>query len=214
MNKKNILIIVGIILVIIIVFVAIFFINKNGKENNSDEGTRLEQIYQRISENDNYTVSLTVDDNNKEVYYIRGNNARIESQGPDENSVTIVKDGNTYIMKTLDKKCYVYKNNTGALNQIKEKIEKIKSVTPTKGKEKLDNKNYEYEEFNGVSEFLINYYNNTDQNTIKTRLYFDKDQLVYSKTTDKNLEQLTKIDINYTDSDVDFNIPSDFEIIE
>lgn len=216
-NKKITIAVICVMIIVAIICVAVYFVNnqKTGDESTTGE-TNLDKIYSEVQNYENYTLSLILDDNYQTIAKIRGENARIENISTDRSSTTIVKDGNTYILKPEDKKCYVYKNNTDGLNDVKKRMETIKEVTPTKGEEKIHDKTYKYEEYTGVTAFLVDYDEDVDMNTAKTRLYYDGDKLVYAKTTDKDLEQLVKVNLEYTNqtNDIDLEIPSDYEIIE
>lgn len=215
-NKKFIIYsICAIILIAIIIVGIIWLVNKNNNEV-STENIKLDKVYAQLQETDNYTFTLKVDDKNQMITKIKGNNARIENYDSGNETITIIKDGNTYILMPKSKKGYLYKNNTTGLIQLKENMETLKNMMPSKGEEEINNKKYRYEEFKGVSIFLVNYNKMLDENTLKTKIYYDKDKIAYIKTSDKNFEQLVEVDLQYSSDleEADFVIPSDYEIIE
>ena len=226
-NKKSI-IIICIVLLIAIACGVIFFINKDkisstGENEKTSNSTKLDKIYSEIENNsENYTLSLIINENNKIIANVEGDTARIEDFDNGKEKITIVKDGNTYILIPEDKKCYVYKNNTEGLLTAQNRIEVIKDaqendeITAKEGTERINNREYKYEEYGEISSFLINYNTTIDEEKVKTRFYYDGDKLVYVKTTDgKNLEQLAKIEIEFSkNSSINLEIPSDYEIVE
>lgn len=215
-NKKIIIYsICAIILIAIITVGIIWLVNKNNNEE-STENIKLDKVYAQLQETDNYTFTLKVDDKNQMITKIKGNNARIENYDSGNETITIIEDGNTYILMPKSKKGYLYKNNTTGLIQLKENMETLKNMMPSKGEEEINNKKYRYEEFKGVSIFLVNYNKTLDENTLKTTIYYDKDKMAYIKTSDKDFEQLVEVNLQYSSDlkEADFVIPSDYEIIE
>ena len=84
--------------------------------------------------------------------------------------------------------------------------------TCTTGTEKVFGKKYDYEEYNGSSAFLLTNLRDVNEENIKTKLYFDKnDNLKYIKTIyGENEEELLNIDIKYEVEDSIFEIPSNY----
>ena len=81
-----------------------------------------------------------------------------------------------------------------------------------KGKEKIGNTTYYYEEYDSITEFIIqNSFYNIEENKPKTRFYFDGDELKYIKTIINNKQELTKIDISNKVDNKLFEISSDYQ---
>ena len=99
---------------------------------------------------------------------------------------------------TVDKtnKTYEYKNTTSMLYEFENNLDNVTKLKFITGTEKIEDKNYIYEEFNGTSEFLINFKSTIDKSKTKTRFYFDGNELKYIKTYVGNIEQLLKVEIN------------------
>lgn len=216
-SKKIIIIVIcTVILIAIITIGTILLVNNNEKQEQELANTNLDEIYTQVEATDNYTLSLKVDDKNQTITKISGEKSRIETYNEGKETITIVNGGNTYILMPDQKKCYLYKNNTSSLQELQEKLEILKELTPTTGEENINGKTYKYAEYDGVSVFLINYNRTLDEATLKTRVYYDGNELVYAKTFDKNFEQLVEAKIEYSSSvsDSDFEIPQDYEVIE
>ena len=80
-----------------------------------------------------------------------------------------------------------------------------------KGKEKIENKTYTYEEYNTVTKFVMMDNSENEGQEIKTKFYFDGNKLEYIKTIVGNKQELLKVDIS---DDVDnnlFEIPSEYK---
>ena len=87
----------------------------------------------------------------------------------------------------------------------------IQSQEPEKGQEKIDGKNYRYEEYKGVSDFLMNTDESISEENTNTRFYFDGDDLEYIKTIMEDTSELIRVDVSYDVSDNIFEIPSEFQ---
>lgn len=215
MNKKKIILITIITIIIIVAIVGIIILINNQTQTNNEqnEKTKTSQLYEKISNAKEMTFTQTLDDNNKIFIAIRNNNGYKEVTTNGRTKKYIVKDNNTYYLDETDQKYYVYQNNDTILTEIKEKFEGLKDITEiSRGKEKINGKNYEYEEISKCQEFLFNSelsVNNLEY--AKTRLYYDDNQLVYIKTIVGDKEEVIKIDISYDNINNDyFNIPEDY----
>ena len=196
MDKKKKIILFTIIAIITIVIVAIgaYFIIKQNKSN--EEIGKLNNYYDKLVNTDSYSFSTTLDDKNN-VYYCKSDGkAYIDSNYKGQNSKYLIKDKNTYLLKNDSKIYYSYLNNEIDLYKIELQIKDIKEDNQgIVGKEKIENKTYNYEEFKGISGFYIGDTSNIDEENVKTRFYFKGDNLAYIKTiiSDDN-QQLLKID--------------------
>lgn len=214
--KKAIIISVIILLVILVIVGIVFFIYNNKKSNNKGaetESIKVKETYEKVVNSDEITFITTLDDQNKDMIIIKNGQAYKEVT---RNGITykyIVKDENTYFLDESNKVYYTYKNNTSISTEIEEKLEKLKEMSSKSGKEKINGKNYHYEEFEQYQDFLIN--NKiavTDLTKAKTRIYYDNDKIVYIKTIAGDEEEILKVEISYGNVNDDyFNIPSDYK---
>lgn len=215
MNKKKTILIaiIAIIIIVSIIGIIILINNQTKTSKNNEQNQKTSQLYEKISNAKEITFTQTLDDNNKILIAIKNNNGYKEATTDGRIRKYIVKDNNTYYLDETDKKYYVYQNNDTILTEIKEKFERLKEIAEvSKGKEKVNGKNYEYEEIANCQDFLFNdelSVNNLEY--AKTRLYYDNNELVYIKTIVGDNEEITKIDITYDDINNDyFNIPDDY----
>ena len=213
--KKTMIIIGIIILVVVIIGVIIFALSSKNKTNKTEqtESVEIQKNYEKIANSKEMTFTITLDENNKETIVIKDGQAYKETT---RNGVTykyIVKGNDTYFVDDSNKTYYTYKNNTEISTEIQQKLSKLKEMSSNTGKEKINGKNYQYEEFEKYQDFLIN--NKiavTDLTKAKTRIYYDNDKIVYIKTIAGDEEELLKVDISYGTVKNDyFNIPSEYK---
>lgn len=213
--KKPMIIIGIIILVVVIIGVIIFALSSKNKTNKTEqtESVEIQKNYEKIANSKEMTFTITLDENNKETIVIKDGQAYKETT---RNGVTykyIVKGNDTYFVDDSNKTYYTYKNNTEISTEIQQKLSKLKEMSSNTGKEKVNGKNYQYEEFEKYQDFLIN--NKiaaTDLTKVKTRIYYDNDKIVYIKTIAGDEEELLKVDISYGNVKNDyFNIPSEYK---
>lgn len=213
--KKTMIIIGIIILVVVIIGVIIFALSSKNKTNKTEqtESVEIQKNYEKIANSKEMIFTTTLDENNKETIVIKDGQAYKETT---RNGVTykyIVKGNDTYFVDDSNKTYYTYKNNTEISTEIQQKLSKLKEMSSNTGKEKVNGKNYQYEEFEKYQDFLIN--NKiavTDLTKAKTRIYYDNDKIVYIKTIAGDEEELLKVDISYGTVKNDyFNIPSEYK---
>ena len=215
MSKKKKIIIISVISVIvlaIIIATVIFLINRNNsKENQTYSGdTKIARLYDRLNKEKMFSFTTTIDDNNKEIYAKSVDAAYIDTIYDGEESKFVIKDGNSYLLNDKNKIYYTYQNNEMELNKVIEQLEEIKDTELVEGTENIEDKEYNYEEYSGFTSFAFKLSDEGDVENIKTRFYFDGDNLVYIKTITSNTQELLKVEI-FDDVDENlFEIPSDY----
>lgn len=214
-RKKVVIIsVVSIIVIALIVGLIIFFVNRN---NNGEEGTtiasnssKIAKLYEDLSKEQSFSFTTTLDDNNKETYAKNDNTAYTDTIYDGEESKFIIRDGNSYLLRDSDKIYYTYQNNEVNLNKILEQLNEIKDTELIEGKEEVDGKNYNYEEYSGSTNFAIKLTDDNNSEDVKTRFYFDGNDMVYIKTIIGNNQELLSVEIsNDVDSSL-FEIPEDY----
>lgn len=215
MSKKKKIIIISVISIIVlalIIGIAIFLINRhNSEESQSYSGdTRIARLYDRLNKEKMFSFTTTIDDNNKEIYAKTSDAAYIDTIYEGEESKFVIKDGNSYLLNDENKIYYTYQNNEIDLNRVIEQLEEVKDTELVEGTENIEGKEYNYEEYSGFTSFAFKLSDEGDTENMKTRFYFDGDNLVYIKTITSNTQELLKVEIS---DDVDenlFEIPSDY----
>ena len=215
-KKKKIIIIsvVSLVIIALIVGLIIFFVTRN---NNGEEGTtiasnssKIAKLYDNLSKKQSFSFTTILDDKNKEIYAKNDNTAYTDTIYDGEESKFIIRDGNSYLLRDSDKVYYTYQNNEVNLNKILEQLNEIKDTELVEGKEEIEGKNYNYEEYTGITNFAIKLTDENNSENVKTRFYFDGNDLVYIKTIVGNSKELLRVEIsNDVDSNL-FEIPNDY----
>lgn len=214
MEKKRRIImisVIAVVIVLVIATIAVIVLNQKNKEEN--QKIIVSELYNQLQQNDKYTITTTFDDNNKMYYARNGNMAYLSSITNGDELKLLVKDGNTYLIKDDEEIYYTYQNNETELSRITTQLEELTTQELVKGKEKIDGKTYNYDEYSALTDFAIQDLVNEDneEENAKTRFYYDNDKLVYIKTIMGDNQELLKVDISYdVDNDL-FNIPSNYE---
>ena len=211
-RKKVIIIsVVSIIVIALIVTLVILLVN-NSKNNgeSSTNSTKIAKLYNELSNEQSFSFTTTLDDSNKETYAKNNNTAYTDTIYDGEESKFIIRDGNSYLLRDSDKIYYTYQNNEVNLNKVLEQLNEIKDTELIEGKEEIDGKNYNYEEYTGITNFAIKLTDDNNSEDVKTRFYFDGNDLVYIKTIIGNNQELLSVEIsNDVDSSL-FEIPEDY----
>ena len=213
-NKKIILItIISIIAIILIGTLIYFLFIKDDNTNNIAKNSKLEKINEKINQSGKYSISIEGDKN--KIYYSKNDNmAYTDSEYDGQNSKFLVKDGNTYLIQDDTKRYFTYTNNEIDLTKYSSVFEELSTKDFVQEKEKINNTEYIYQEYQGITNFAIKNLeeglNEEEVRNIKTRFYFKGDDLVYIKTIAGEKEELLKISISYKVDDNLFSIPEGY----
>ena len=217
MNKKVSIPIVPIILVIVLVIIVVVALVRV----TGDDASKLLKVYNKMIEKQTYCFTrYDFEEKNKLITYRKSDKTLIDMYNSGEHLSTLVSGGDTYLIFHENKEYYVYLNNNVDAEILTESLKEITELEYTEGEEKIYGKTYKYEEYNGVSEFLITSEKNMDAESIKTRFYFKGNELVYLKTIynvvddetgeTKQTEELQTVKVEYEVEDSIFEIPSDY----
>ena len=188
---------------------------------NQPKTSRLSNVYQKMIENQTYSFTrYDLEEKNKIITSRKVNKTLIDMYNSGENLSTLILEGDTYLIFHENKEYFVYPNNNQDEGILTKELEAITNLEYTKGKEKIYGKTYRYEEYQGISSFLIYSDNNMDEKSLKTRFYFSGKELVYLKTIydtvnaetgeRKQIEELQTVKVVYEVEDSIFNIPKDY----
>ncbi|MCI8699877.1 MAG: hypothetical protein HFJ47_00870 [Clostridia bacterium] len=214
MKKKIIIISTILIIVIICIISVIVYISSRPSD-------RLKKMYDKMTSDDTYIFTRSSQNGeNKIVTTKKGDKTRIDMYNSGDYTTTLIKNGNTYLISHENKEYYTYTDNKIDEEILTEEIKRIIDKEYKVGKEKIYGQTYYYEEYNGITDFLIESYKDMDLNTAKTRFYFKGKDLQFIKTiyqtvdsqTGKitNIEELLKANVEYKVEDNVFEIPSDY----
>ncbi len=212
MDKKNkiIIISVSVLVAIIIIGLIIYFVTRGASEEANEN--KLAKMYDRMMQNETYAVSFTLDENNYYTVSRKGNMANVDTYSNGAHTTHIIRDGNTILLMYSTNKYYTYQNNELELTELPNQLnEIIQSQEPERGREEINGENYRYEEYKGVSYFLMNSSDDISEENTNTRFYFDGDDLVYIKTIMGEESEILQVNTSYQVEDSIFEIPADFQ---
>ena len=207
-NKKIILIsVISVIILALIIGLVCFFLAKKSGENKK---SKVQKLYDSLKNKTSYSFTTTLDENNKFYYAKLDGKAYTDTIYQGNESKFVIKDGNSYLLVDDIKAYYTYTNNEVDLNKIELALEEIKDLSYQEGTEKIENKNYSYEEYNQITGLSIGM-TQEEESEIKTRFYFKGNKLEYIKTIDGENQELLKVETSdKVDSNL-FEIPSDYK---
>lgn len=213
-KKKKVILIIGIVILASAIIIGmIYWMGNERKESVILDGSvsKVNKLCSELKEKQAYSFRTTLDEQN-EIYYAKKNDAAyIDTTYQGKTSKFIIKNGNSYLLSDDEKIYYTYQNNESDLEKVTVQLEEIKKKQYTEGKEKIENKDYKYEQFEGVTEFLVKDIEGIEKQATKTRFYFSGDKLVYIKTIVGDYQEILKVDISYDVDNNLFEIPSDYK---
>ena len=215
MNKKKLIPIIITIIALVVVIILVLM------TESRDEISRLSKVYEKMVKDQTYVFTrYDLEETNKLITYKKADKTLIDMYNSGEHLSTLIVEGDTYLIFHDNKEYYVYPNNNLDEQILTDNLKEIIDLEYTTGKEKIYGKTYKYEEYMGVSDFLISSTRDMETDSIKTRFYFKGNELVYLKTiyNTKNqetgditqVEELQTIKVEYKVEDSVFEIPSDY----
>lgn len=213
-KKKIVYITSAIIIVIAIIIGIVSWINFGAKKEDTiveGENSQISKLYTELKEKQQFSFTTTLDENNKIYYAKKDNTAYLDTIYQGDETKVLVKDGNSYLLVDDEKKYYTYQNNETDLNKVLDELEAIKDRSYTRGKEKIEGKQYNYEELEGVTGFFTKNVEEQEEQKEITKFYYKGNQLAYIKTIVGDKEELLKIDISYDVDDKLFEMPTDYQ---
>ena len=212
MEKKQKIFIISICVILAIIIVALIVYVVTKTETESASKNRLSNMFEKMVQNQTYSITFSLNDNNRYTVSRKGDVANIDTYNDGSHTTNMIRDGNTYLLMYNTKKYYTYQNNATGLGEISNQLnETIQSQEPEKGQEQINGNNYRYEEYKGISYFLMNTDEEISEEDTNTRFYFDGDDLEYIRTIMGDKSELISVDVSYDVDDNIFEIPSDFQ---
>lgn len=213
MKKRIIITIVTILIITIIAGIVVYIIN-NPKD-------RLKTEYNNMINEQTYIFTRSSQNGeNKIITTKKGDKTRIDMYNSGDYTTTLIKGGDTYLISHATQEYYIYKNNKIDEEILTEELERIVKKEYKTGIEKIYGKSYYYEEYDGITDFLIESYKDMNLETAKTRFYFKGKKLQFIKTKYqtidsetgemKEIEELLKASVEYDVDEKVFEIPSEY----
>ncbi len=204
-NKKTLAIIFVSFILLILVCVSIYLIA------NSNKQSKLSKLYNKLQNNEQYSFVMNQDDGYKINMAKKGDSTSIDMESEDMHTTTLEKEGKAYFINHDEKEYSTYDEATANDNILFDELRRVSEINPLKGKEKINNKTYNYEEYKGYSGFMYSSNIDIEEENIKTRFYFSGNDLKYIKTIiDEGEEELIEVNLTYSADDKLFEIPSDY----
>ena len=213
MQKSKKFIIIILIMVVLCVIAGVLIANFN----NND---RVIRMYNNLSNADRFTFSM--EEVNSDIKYKmkisqRGKDVDIDMDSDGDRTSTLILNDHAYYISHSEKQYYDYngENIDGdiILSGLKEAVGKEYIY----GKEYIEGKEYYYEEYSNITSFLI-LLDDYDEEVVKTRFYFDGDDIVYikniAKINGKIDDEILKTNLKYEANDSLFEIPEDYSEME
>jgi len=207
MKKKKIKKIIIAVLVIIVLAVVTIKIASNKKQDVK----MLENLYNELNTSQTYLFEMQENDENKTIMAKKGDKTIIDDYTEDSHTTTIVKDNNTYLVLHDREEYYVYEQNNVEQSILTDGLQEVTNKEFVTGTEKVKGKKYSYEEYQGSTMFMNTSSLDINEEDIRTRFYFDKDNnLVYIRTIKGVNQELLKINIQKEVDDSIFEVPSHY----
>lgn len=202
LNKKKVAMVLGIFIILLVLIGVILVVNANKK-------TKVSKLYDDLIKNQTYLFNMK-NDNNYEITVAKKDSKTCIDNNGEERTTTLIKDGTTYLISHSSKEYYIYNSNVEEENIITDMLQGLKEEKCNKGKEKINGRSYKYEEYNSFAGFMTSTSKDIDENTVKTRFYFDGNKLVYIKTLLDGEEELLETQVSHDVPEELFEIPSDY----
>ncbi len=215
MSKNGILIfITTIIILLIIAFICIF-------KGNNTSGGKVEKLYNKISENKTYTFFMEEANNNYKYKILisqKQDDVCIDMHVGEEHTTTITLEDKSYYLIHDEKEYYYANEKADDADIVIYGLKNIINGEYKAGTEKINGKEYHYEEYNNENGDFIIYANINEESQVTTKFYFDNNKLSYIKNIivngEEQDEELLKVDIKYEVDDNVFKIPEDYAEVE
>ena len=209
MQKKSVIIFSVIIIILLIMALILIF-----KKEKID---RVLSMYENIRNSQNFTFYM--EEQNSEFKYKvslaqRGTDVSIDMYVDEEHTTTVVLQNEAYYIMHDEEEYYNYGDEKIDSDVVLSGLNNITKNQYTTGREEIQGKSYYYEEYdNNTMDFII-FANINETSTVKTRFYFDGDNIVYIKnivtSEDSTQEELIRATLS---NDIDerlFDIPEDY----
>lgn len=206
--------IVTILIMIILCIVAVGLIINF---NNND---RVLKMYNNLLQSDGFVLSM--EEVNSDYKYNmkisqKDNNVYIDMNSESEHTSTLIVNDYAYFIMHNDKQYFVYNSENVDGDIIVSGLKNAVDQEYNSGTEFVYGKEYYYEEYSNITAFLI-LLDDSEEENVKTRFYFDNSDIAYIKNVIKNNgqieEEIIKVSLTYDVDNSIFEIPNDYSELE
>lgn len=193
--------------------ISIVFLLKGEKKD------RTKNMYKKISNSSKYTFTIEegISSGNKFIISKNEEDRSLDLTSNGEHTTTLVKEGYVYFITHKQKEYSVFENEDMEKIEadiIESDIDKIENTSYLTGKEKIYGKMYYYEEYEDIDSFIMSGIALDEETKLKTRFYFEGDNIKYIKNIIKDeediIEELLEINLTFDYDKTIFEIPSDY----
>ena len=221
MSKTKKYIVVFIVILVIILLITLIMRQKPKKDMSSED--RVLNVYNNILNKEEY--SFRMEEKNEEIEYNllmckKGDDYSIDTQLDDEHTTTLVLNNQVYYIMHDEQEYYPLEADDEFVDLesdvyiIENGLKEITKNEYTKGNEEINGKSYYYEEYNNESLDFILFADINETSSVKTRFYFDGEDLVFIKnfitSEEEETEELINVNLTYEADDNLFKIPEDY----
>lgn len=204
-TKNKSIIFFGILVILLILGIILILLN-----NKSE---RLITLNRKLKETSTFTFSIKCEntDYKYELKILKDNNNYcIEMYNDNEHTSTLSKDGYIYYIIHNEQEYFtLYDEGETDINILENAFKQIEKENYNKGKEEIQGKTYYYEEYEGITDFLMNL-NEGENEQIKTRFYFEGKKIKYIKNIIGKEEEILNINCEFNVNKEDFIIPLNY----
>ena len=199
---KAIFLVLAIILIILVVFIF-----------NKEKNDRTLLMYDKICNQNIYTFSIV--EENSDINYTltiakKDNYTSIDAKSNEDHTTTLVKDNIAYYIMHDEESYYSYDSTGIDADILISDLSMLKEKKYVSGHEVINGKDYYYEEYDGITAFIMWSNYSEEESLIKTRFYFDGDNINYIKTTIEEEEELLKVEFLNDVNENLFEIPNNY----
>lgn len=174
-------------------------------------------MYEKIKSEQNFTFSM--EEKGEEIDYKvsmsqKGNDVSIDMYSDGEHTTTLILKNASYYIMHEEQEYYDFGGEEVDADILIDGLQQITQKKHTTGNEEIDGSMYYYEEFENDGSSFIIFPDINEDTKIKTRFYFDGDNIKYIKNiitnNEEKEEELIKAELKYSVDEKLFQLPEDY----
>lgn len=205
MKKNKAKIFFGLLIIILIISIIVAIM-----QNNND---RTIKMYDSIINKEDYC--FTMEEKNKDINYKltvakKASYKCIDVKSNEEHTTTLIKDDIAYYIMHDRQEYYLYDSKEIEADILIDDLKELDQKEYKIGHEKINGKDYYYEEFEDITEFIMWIEYDEDEEKVKTRFYFEGNNIKYIKNITQDEEELIKVELSNKVDEELFEIPKEY----